>query len=125
MQTKPFTEFIKEINGGALVGDLSHAVQDLVGDIENIGSGGEITVKLKFSPKTYGEGQKVMEVTGDYSVKKPKRARRASPFFVTPENNLIKEDPRQANMFSSTRSLGGGSTIDASTGEILKNLEHA
>lgn len=93
------TLLLNSIEGGAFHDDLSKAIRGVVGDLSDHRAShggkanGEITIKLKFS---LDEG--MMEIRPDFTVKVPKVSRGRAIYFVTPENNLSRQDPKQIPM---------------------------
>jgi hypothetical protein len=91
--------FLAEVEDGELHADLTHAVQTLIADLHEgqaVGQArvsGKLTVVFDF---VLTEG--VVEVRADIVSKTPKRPRSRSIFWVTPENNLSRRNPRQPDL---------------------------
>lgn len=90
MSKRPFLDTMRELEAGDLVEDLTDAQHAIVAAIEEYGGVGEITLKLK-----YKRDGKQIQITSNLVHKTPKPSRGISLFFVTPENNLSRDDPRQ------------------------------
>lgn len=94
---RPFSDFLREQRGGESQEELAEALNALVAAVERTGKKGKLvyTVEIEPVPKA-GGGQ--VTVTDAIDVKLPKPRRSASLFFSTPENNLVRHDPRQQKL---------------------------
>jgi hypothetical protein len=96
---RSFATFIADVEDGELHADLSRALQSLVAelhDARHVGqsqANGKLTVTFDFA---LADG--VVEVRADIATKTPKRTRGRSNFWVTPENNLSRRNPRQPDL---------------------------
>lgn len=93
---KTINQVLASVEAGSFHDDLTKAMNQMIGDLADHAHShggnpsGEITIKLKFNL----DG-KIMEIKPDFSVKTPKVSRDRSIFFITPENNLSRQDPSQ------------------------------
>lgn len=94
MATRPFLDTLREIEGGNLLDELSEIQHDLLGAIQSTNKEGEITIKLKYKPDGHGQ----MFITAETKTKEPKFPRGKSLFFITSDNNLSRQDPRQSSL---------------------------
>jgi hypothetical protein len=94
MAVRPITDVLRDLRYGEFLEELSDKFNKLVAAVDNNQKAGEITVKLKLKPSNAG----TIEVTDDISVKAPVMAKGASLFFPTVEGNLVRNDPRQAEI---------------------------
>lgn len=94
-----FAQVLAAIEDGHFHGDLSDKLRDVVGDLENAAMqrGGKAAGTLTLTLKLSLEGG-IMEISGDISTKVPKPKRGRSIFYVTPENNLSRRDPKQPDL---------------------------
>jgi hypothetical protein len=90
-KARPFIDTLREIEAGGLLDELSEVQHSLVDAIRLTGKGGELTIKLAYKPD--GSGQ--MTIKADVKAKEPLLSRGTSLFFLTPEGNLTRRDPRQ------------------------------
>jgi hypothetical protein len=92
-----FVEFVKEINKGSSVADLSIALEEVVAAVKETGLAGEITYKIKVAPFGNSSAGDVTQVWVDDKVatKLPTRKRKGSMFFPTNKNTLTRTDPNQ------------------------------
>lgn len=105
---KPFTDTLVALRYGTLHDDLTDALSKLTDDVTRTNKVGTLTLTIKLKP-TNNSGQ--IEIIDDIKVTTPKDTKGTTIMFATPENNLVREDPRQS-------SLEGLRTVDSSTGEI-------
>lgn len=94
MPVRPFIDTLRDLECGHLLDELSDVQQEVVAAISDTDKAGEITIKLTFKPE--GNGQ--LTIKADIKKKVPQLARGTSLFFVTPDRNLQREDPRQQNL---------------------------
>ena len=92
--SRPFMDFLREHRNGSTHDELSDALQELVAAVTNEGKGGSLTLKITVKPA--GRDSGALEVGSEIKVTQPKSAPGVSIFFASPENNLIRQDPRQA-----------------------------
>lgn len=93
-KSRPFIDTLRDIEAGGLLDELSEAQHSLIDAIRLTGKGGELTIKLAYKPD--GNGQ--MTIKADVKVKEPALSRGTSLFFLTPEGNLTRRDPRQQDL---------------------------
>lgn len=94
--TKPFSQFLIEQRGGALHGELSEKLQELVAAVAEHDKGG--TLSLTITVKPAGTGTSMYVVADEVKVKTPLGERGASLFFADGEGNLSRSDPRQPEL---------------------------
>lgn len=93
------SQVISGLENGAFHDDVTKSLKQMIGDLSDhkISHGGkpsgEIVMKLKF---VLDDG--IMEIKPEFTVKTPKVSRGRSIFFVTPENSLSRQDPRQMRL---------------------------
>jgi len=88
-------DFLREHRTGITHDTLSDALQELVAAVAQEGKAGYLTLKIGIKPRGKDDG---LDVSAEIACKPPKETPGSSVFFVTPENNLVREDPRQRNM---------------------------
>ncbi|HEY2250933.1 MAG TPA: hypothetical protein VGH74_07715 [Planctomycetaceae bacterium] len=94
MSIRPFSDLLRELRYGEALDELSAALNELVAHCVASNKPGELTLKLKLKPSKSG----AIEITDAVTVAGPKPERGSSLFFATPENNLIRNNPRQTNL---------------------------
>lgn len=92
---RPFLDILREHRSGITHDLLSDKLQELVAAVTQEGKGGTLTLKIGVKPMGKGDG---LEVTAAIELKGPKETPGAAIFFPTPENNLVRVDPRQQAM---------------------------
>lgn len=92
---RPFNDLLREHRGGLTHDELSDALADLVAAVTDEGKAGSLTFTVKIKPMGKGEG---LEVSADIKSKPPAKTPGVSIFYATPENALVREDPRQKSM---------------------------
>lgn len=94
--SRPFTDTLRDIAGGALAEELTEALSELVNDCRNTGKSGELVLKLKFKP---GKAQSpVMTVQHDVRVKSPDFDRPDQYFFIGNGASLLLNNPDQGKL---------------------------
>lgn len=93
-KSRPFIDTLRDIEAGGLLDELSETQHSLIDAIRLTGKGGELTIKLTYKPD--GNGQ--MTIKADVKAKEPALSRGTSLFFLTPEGNLTRRDPRQQDL---------------------------
>lgn len=91
---RPFADFLREIDRGALHEELSEKLHDLVTAVEDTDKGGTITLTIGVKPVEKGSANDALLVGGKVAVKKPEVARKPSIFFSN-GGNLQRNDPNQ------------------------------
>lgn len=92
METRSFHDFLREHRSGATQVELADALNKLVGAVIDEGKAGSMTFIVSLKPVGKSGG---LEVSAEVKVKPPKPTAGVSIFFATPENNLVRQDPRQ------------------------------
>ncbi|MFI8372657.1 hypothetical protein ACIGCH_00935 [Pseudomonas helleri] len=93
-KSRPFIDTLRDIEAGGLLDELSETQHSLIDAIRLTGKGGVLTIKLAYKPD--GNGQ--MTIKADVKAKEPALSRGTSLFFLTPEGNLTRRDPRQQDL---------------------------
>lgn len=92
---KPFAEFLATLDFGEVNKEATDALQDLVHACTETGKAGKITVTLSLKP-IGRTGQVEMETA--VVLKAPEAAKGKTILFVTPDNNLQREHPKQSTL---------------------------
>jgi len=90
-----FTHVIGQMQGGALLDELSMKLNACVNRSRETGKPSEITVKLKIKP--YGQSGQY-ELTEDIGVKLPRPELGKTLMYGTPDGNLTRQDPNQYSL---------------------------
>lgn len=92
-----FMDTLKEIRGGAIVGELGAELQQLVSEVMATGKAGRIVLTLDVKPVKKG-GDHTMLIEDDIKVKPPKHDRDGTILFATEQGALSRKDPRQPEL---------------------------
>lgn len=95
MSARPFMDFLREHRNGVTHDELSDALQELVAAVAEEGKSGSMTFTINIKPMGKSDG---LEVSAEVKVKPPKTTPGVSIFFASPDNNLVRQDPRQQSM---------------------------
>jgi type I site-specific restriction endonuclease len=98
---RPFLDLLREHRNGVTHDELSQALQEVVAAVSTEGKAGKL--QLTIAVKPHGDG--AVMVMDEVKVTVPKKTKGGSLFFVTPENNLARQDPKQPNL--PLREIGG------------------
>ncbi len=112
---RPFTDVIRDINGGKFSEELSDSLSDWVAACLATGKPGTMTLTLKLKPGK--GGSTVLTVELECKVKEPDFERPSTFFFIANGNTLVTENPEQ-------KKLPFKEIVDTSTGEIKQVAAH-
>lgn len=87
-------DLLREHRNGLTHDELTDEMQALVAAVTEERKKGTLTLRITLEPKGDGTVMLVDEIVS----KPPKRTKGGSLFFVTPENNLARQDPKQPNL---------------------------
>lgn len=94
-----FSQLLAQLEDGDLHDALSHAVPDLIADLEDcrIEQGGKPAGKIVITID-FEDDAGTIEAKSKFEVTKPKRKRRRSIFYPTKDHFLTRENPRQQRL---------------------------
>jgi hypothetical protein len=95
MNPRPFMDFLREHRTGITHDMLSDALQELVAAVTQEGKAGKLVLTIGVKPLGKNDG---LEVSAMVECKPPKETAGTAIFFPTPDNNLVRQDPRQQAM---------------------------
>ena len=96
MAVKPFIDTLRALRDGQTEDDLAQELNALVEAVASTGKKGTLTLTITVSKVTKNSDQLLL--VDDVKAKLPKADRGASIFWPTPENNLVRHDPRQGKL---------------------------
>jgi len=105
MGTKAFAVFIQELRDGRAHSELSGQLAELIGKVRETGKGGELTLKIKVKPASRGGDVDKVTVSDQISITLPKPEKGEDFFWLTSENDLSRNHPRQQSL--ELRDAGG------------------
>jgi hypothetical protein len=95
---RPFTDVLRDHRNGQLVRALTERMTDVVAAARESGKSSEITLKLKVIPDKTDET--AFEIVPSITVKIPEPDLPRGLFYANEENDLFREPPKQAGLFS-------------------------
>lgn len=101
VRARPFADFIRETARGRAHDELTDGLRELVGRVSETGKKGSLTLTLNLAEG--GDGQIVVD--HKVTTKLPEFTRPATIFYVDEGNNLVRNDPRQGELFSTLQSV--------------------
>ena len=93
---RPFLDILRDLGQGVTHDELSEKLQELVAAVAETGKGGALSLAITIKPTDSKSGAVV--VAAEVKTKLPKLPAPSSVFFISPENNLVRQDPRQTTM---------------------------
>ncbi len=94
MSTRPFVDTLRDVEFGGLLDELGDVQREVVAAVSETGKAGKIIIELDYKPE--GNGQ--LAIKASVKKKVPTFPRGTSIFFITPERNLTRQDPRQQTL---------------------------
>ena len=92
-----FPETILQLNNGAAVAELSAALTKTLAAVRESGKAGAVTFTVTVKPASKGVTNVVM-VESQIKTKLPEPERGMTVFYVTDDNRLVRNDPRQQQL---------------------------
>lgn len=92
----PFQNTLQNIEAGKLARDLDEKLAELIGKIKERGKTGSLTLTLKIKPSDMDAES--VSVIANVKVSEPAKAERASIFFTTEDNRLVRDNPAQKEL---------------------------
>ena len=89
--SRPFLDFLRDHRHGVTHDELSDALQDVVAAVHDTGKSGSLTLTITVKPTN----SEALDVSDIIKTKLPQLPKSSSLFFVSPENNLVRDDPKQ------------------------------
>jgi len=95
MSTKAFAIFLQDLRDGRAHAELTTQLAELLAKVKDTGKGGDITFKIKIKPAGRGQDVDKVTVTDAITVNLPKPERGEDFFWLTDDNDLSRNHPRQ------------------------------
>jgi hypothetical protein len=93
MSQRPFFETFRDIRRGQLLEDCADELTKVVKSVEDTGKAAKLVIELTVKPASKGQGAVI--VSDKVRAKLPELPTGETILFVTVENNLVANDPRQ------------------------------
>lgn len=98
MSGKAFAVTLQDLRDGRVHAELSQQFGELVSKVKETGKGGEITLKIKVKPQGRGGDVDKVIVSDAITVNMPKPERGEDFFWLTEDNELSRNHPKQGNL---------------------------
>ena len=98
MSSRAFGVFLQELRDGRTHTELTTQMAALLEKVKETGKGGEITLKLKVKPAGRGSDVDKIVIADSITVTLPKPERGEDFFWLTEENDLSRNHPRQHSL---------------------------
>lgn len=98
MNAKAFSVFIQDLRDGRAHADLSAKLAELLAAVKTTGKAGSLTFKLKVKPANKGAEVDKVCVIDDISTTLPVLEHGDDFFYLTEENELSRNHPRQRSL---------------------------
>jgi hypothetical protein len=86
---------LQEHRAGATHDEISDAIREVVAAVTDEQKAGRVAINITVKPRGKGDG---LDVAVECKAFPPKATPGVSTFFADKDNNLSRQDPRQANM---------------------------
>jgi hypothetical protein len=96
--TKAFAVFLQDLRDGRAHSELSGLLEELITKVKETGKGGGLTLTIKIKPATRGGDVDKVTVSDMISLDLPKPERGEDFFWLTDDNDLTRNHPRQQSL---------------------------
>lgn len=96
--SKAFAVFLQDLRDGRAHSELSEQLQELITKVKETGKGGGITLTIKIKPATRGGEVDKVTISDQITIDLPKPERGEDFFWVTDDNDLSRNHPRQQTL---------------------------
>jgi hypothetical protein len=93
MPVRPFFDTARDIRRGQFLEDCADELNRVVAAVEDTGKPAKLVVEITVKPASKGQGAVVL--SDKVRAKLPELPVGETIMFVTPDNNLVPNDPRQ------------------------------
>jgi hypothetical protein len=98
MTKRAFANFLQDLRDGRAHSELSAHLGELITAIKDTGKGGSLTLTIKMKPASRGSDIDKVTITDSIKVDLPKPERGSDFFWLTDENDLSRNHPRQGSL---------------------------
>lgn len=98
MGTKAFAVFLQDLRDGRAHSELSGQLEELITKVKETGKAGGLTLKIKIKPASRGGDVDKVTVTDAITVDLPKPERGEDFFWLTDDNDLSRNHPKQQSL---------------------------
>lgn len=93
---RPFFDTAREIRRGQFLEDCSDELQAVIEAVEETGKAGKLVIEISITPASKGQG--AMKIADKVKAVLPAMPAGETIMFVTTDNNLVANDPRQGSL---------------------------
>lgn len=113
---RTFGEFVRMINDGQFDSDVMHDLQNAAADLQDMAAaqGGKAKGKLTITVDIEVEGDQsecIIYLRGAHKIAIPTQKRSRSVVWTDEHNNFTANKPRQGQLFSQPREVGGTTRV--------------
>jgi hypothetical protein len=94
--SRPFFDVAREIRRGSFLDEASDALQRVVAAVEETGKAAKLVIEIAVAPAAKGHG--AVKIADRITEKLPAMPAGETIMFVTTDNNLVANDPRQTTL---------------------------
>lgn len=115
MGIRPFFDTARDIRRGQFLEDCADRLQEVVASVESTGKPAKLLIEINIKPASKSQG--MVMLSDKITAKLPQLPAGESVMFVTNENNLVPNDPRQKDLelkdvAAASAPLGGLKTVN-------------
>lgn len=96
--SKAFAVFLQDLRDGRAHAELSIQLAELIAKVKETGKGGAISLKIKIKPASRGGDVDKVVISDAITIDLPKPERGEDFFWLTDDNDLSRNHPRQASL---------------------------
>jgi hypothetical protein len=96
--SKAFAVFLQDLRDGRAHSELSGQLEELITKVKETGKGGGLTLKIKIKPATRGGDVDKVTISDQISLDLPKPERGEDFFWLTDDNDLSRNHPKQQTL---------------------------
>lgn len=108
---RPFFDTARDIRRGQFLEECAGELQNVIAAVEETGKAGKLVIEITVAPASRGQG--AVKVADKITAKLPSLPSGETIMFVTTDNNLVANDPRQKSL-----ELRG---VEITSNELLRN----
>lgn len=94
--SRPFFDVARELRRGEFLEECADQLQAVIAAVEETGKAGKLIIEIAVSPASRGQG--AVRVADKVMAKLPALPAGETIMFVTTDNNLVANDPRQTSL---------------------------
>lgn len=98
MSKKAFAVFLQDLRDGRAHSELSAQLGELLNAVKETGKGGSLTLNIKIKPASRGSDIDKVTITDTIKVDLPKPERGSDFYWLTDDNELSRNHPRQGSL---------------------------